>query len=698
MGILGFTVITTLPSWLFIFCLLIGAFLTIILYYKNKNNNFSKKYLFLLSILRFLYTTLIAFLLMAPLFKTTYKRLEKPIIIFAQDNSASVIANKDSTYYKEKYKKEILNLKEKFSSDYNFQFFNFSDKILTNDTINYSGKQTDISQMLSDLMTIYANRNVGALILATDGIYNKGLNPLYAAEKFPFPIYTIALGDTTIYKDIIVSRVNYNRIAYLGNNFPIEIIVTAYKCKGINTNVKIYHNKELLFSKSIVPLSNNYSENITAMLEAKETGVQRYRIVVEQVEGEKTTQNNVQEIYVKVLDSRSKILILGATPHPDIAAIKQAIDNNFNYEAETYILDDFNKPVENYSVIILHQIPWIKNSALQIIEKINKASIPVLYILGPQTNLLAFNNLKAGLTINVSSGGYNESVPFLDSKFALFTIDEQTKRLFSELPPLICHFGNYKIMNSATVMLYQKIGKIVTDQPLILFNELPGLRNGVITGTGIWRWRIMNYAKLNNHNAFNELINKILQYLSVKDDRSNFRLICKNNYLENESIIFNAEVYNDAFELVNEPDVELVITNSENKSFNFVLGKTSNTYFLNAGFFPAGEYNYMGKVKVGDKIYSAKGGFTVSKLNVEYINTVADHSLLYNLANRHNGKMLYPSEMLNIYDIIKSKEEIKTISYIEKKYSDVINLFWVLVIIIILMSSEWFIRKFMGSY
>ena len=60
--------------------------------------------------------------------------------------------------------------------------------------------------------------------------------------------------------------------------------------------------------------------------------------------------------------------------------------------------------------------------------------------------------------------------------------------------------------------------------------------------------------------------------------------------------------------------------------------------------------------------------------------------------------MLYPSEMLNIYDIIKSKEEIKTISYIEKKYSDVINLFWVLVIIIILMSSEWFIRKFMGSY
>ncbi len=40
--------------------------------------------------------------------------------------------------------------------------------------------------------------NLGAVVLAGDGIYNQGVEPLFAASGLSVPIYTIALGDTVL--------------------------------------------------------------------------------------------------------------------------------------------------------------------------------------------------------------------------------------------------------------------------------------------------------------------------------------------------------------------------------------------------------------------------------------------------------------------------------------------------------------------
>ena len=50
--------------------------------------------------------------------------------------------------------------------------------------------------------------------------YNSGSNPWYANYPFNVPLYTICLGDTITKKDLELSSVSYNEIAYLGNSFP----------------------------------------------------------------------------------------------------------------------------------------------------------------------------------------------------------------------------------------------------------------------------------------------------------------------------------------------------------------------------------------------------------------------------------------------------------------------------------------------
>jgi hypothetical protein len=158
-----------------------------------------------------------------------------------------------------------------------------------------------------------------------------------------------------------------------------------------------------------------------------------------------------------------------------------------------------------------------------------------------------------------------------------------------------------------------------------------------------------------------------------------------------------AEVYNESYELINEPEVNITITNSDNKKFPFTFSKTSNANRLNSGMMPVGEYKYEAKVKIGDKMYTQQGSFSVSALQVELTNTVADHQMLYSLAKKHGGEMVYPNQLDKLVSELNKREDIKSVSYSEKKLTDLINVKWIFFLVLFLLSFEWFIRKRNGS-
>ncbi len=690
------SLITEYPLWFVIFCIALGALYAMFLYYRDKHE-FSKVLKATMFVLRFLSVSIIAFLLLSPLLKTNLRTVEKPLIIVAQDNSQSVIFGNDSVYYKN-YPEELGKIADAFGKDYEIKPYSFGEKVTEGFDPSFNARETNMAILFDELQTLYSNRNVGALILASDGIFNKGVNPLYASEKIKFPVYTIALGDTLLNKDLILFKVNYNRIAYLGNEFPVEVVIHANQLNGGKCLLTISNKSGTLLRKEIEINNDAFSETVLLHLEAKNTGIQRFNVSLAPVEEEISTVNNSQNIFIDILDARQKILILAQAPHPDISAIKQAIESNYNYEVEDYIVGDFNKSFGEYNLVIMHQIPSARYKSGHFINQLSEKNLPVLYILGSKTNLNDFNNLKTGLIIKRKKRSYNESTPYYNKDFALFTISEPTLEVVKEFPPLLSPFGEYKTNNALNVLFWQTIGNVETDLPLLAFLQTLDSKQGVIVGTGLWRWRMTDFAKNNDHNGFNELISKMVQYLSVKVDKSFFRIIGENNFYENENVEFDAELYNDSYELINSPEVSLDIINSDEKNFPFTLSKTANAYHLDAGSFPVGNYIYKAKVKVGSKIYQQNGSFTVSAVNIESINTVADHNLLYKLANRHDGMMFYPSDVDALIETIKSREDIKSVSYHQKRYNELVNLYWIMILLIILIGGEWFLRKYNGAY
>lgn len=687
------------PLWMYGLCLLMGVLYAFVLYGREKRFSEAKSWVRkILPVLRFLAVTLIAFFLLDPYLKFITRKIEKPILIFAQDNSESVALGKDSAYYRNEYKNAVYEFISLLSDKFDTNTYSFGDKIRYGLRFDFSDKETDIASLFDEIETRFSNRNVGAVIIASDGLYNKGRNPIYSSDRNQFPVFTVALGDTTVKKDLVLSKVLHNRIAYLGNKFPIELQVMARQLNGKNFTCTVWKNKDLLFSQPMYVIGNNFSVSIPVQLEAKDSGLQRYTVKLSEIEGEANHLNNVKDIYIDVLDSRQKILILADAPHPDVSAIKNAIEQNENYEVSSFLADGFSSSCAGYSLIIFHQLPSQKNNIQKFIADAERLQIPLLFVIGKQTLLSAFNNIQQALIISASGGKINDATPLFSKDFSLFTVSDDLKKISLQFAPLQVPFGNYKIETSSSVLFYQQIGMVETQQPLLLFAQSGERKTGVICGEGIWRWRLYDFFQNKNHNRFNELINKTVQYLSAKMNKSFFRVISKNSFYENEPVEFDAEVYNESYELINEPEVTLEIINAEQKKFRFVFSKTSNAYRLNAGVFPPGNYRYEAKVKVGSKIYAEKGDFSVTDLQIEATNTVADHQLLYSLAKKNGGEMFYLNEFIKLAEFLNGKKDIFPVSRSEKKFSDLVNLRWLFFLLLFLLSLEWFIRKINGSY
>ena len=675
-------------------CLALGIAYAFVLY--GSSNNLNKALKNLLFGLRAIIITLIAFLLFAPLIRTIDRTIEKPLILIAQDNSSSILISKTADFNQQRYVEQIRELVKDLSSDYEVRTFNFDSKVKNGLDLKFEGPLTDISSLFKLIEDQFANRNVGALILGSDGIYNRGANPQYESKNLQAPIYTIALGDTIAKRDLVIANVNYNAISYLDNDFQIEISLEAYQAKGSSSILSVSSSAGIVYSKPVSINSDEFRQNIILTLPADRKGIQKYSIRLAAVTRELSTVNNSQTIFVEVIDGKQKVLILANSPHPDITALKQSIESNKNYSVKVKMAADIQKQdIQEAGLIILHQLPSLTNNARDIL--IQGADKPLLYILGSQSSIPAFVSSQSVLGIT-SSGVMQEVTAVLKSDFYAFTLSDPNKLKISNFGPLLSPFGNYGLKGSGTVLISQQIGKLATERPLLIFGEDNQRRIGVLTGEGLWKWRLEDFQENANHEASDELIQKTVQYLSTREDKRKFRVYTpKNAFDENEQVVLNAELYNDAFELVNTPDVNISLKSKSGKQFSFIFSRTSNSYLLNAGILPTGEYNYKAKTELGKVSYQAEGQFIVTGQQTEFKRSLANHQLLFAMAEQNGGKMLFPDQLKDLPGMIRANETVKTVSYEDRKYEELINIKFIFFLIVALLSIEWFSRKRNGE-
>ena len=537
---------------------------------------------------------------------------------------------------------------------------------------------------------------------SSDGLFNEGKNPVYGSKNLKAPIYGVLLGDTTIQKDVRIENIYYNEIVYLGDRFQIQVDVQADACLNDQTSLQVYQidgdNRNRLDQAPIVINRDPVYQSRNFILEANKPGIQHFRLAVNPVNGEESTANNYKDIYVDVLDARQNILVLASTPHPDLAAIRQGLEKNKNYQVTTKI---FGEPVQvqDYDLVIFHELPAPGKSIAPILQTLNDRKINRWFILGADTDINAFNQSQNAVSISTQIRNTDEVTGVLTNGFGLFTLSDNLKQFLVEMPPLQSPFGEYTTRAGSTVLMEQVISKVETTYPLWLFHADEDIKTGVLAAEGIWKWRLYDYLNHQDHQLIDELIDKTVQYLALQEDKRQFRVyLPKKIFRENEEVRMDAELYNESYELINDPDAFISIFNAKGEEFRFTMDRRNQQYTLQAGFFPEGNYTYRASTTYQNENLTFTGSFSIQPVQLEMYNLTADRSVLEALARNRNGTVILTSTLNSLADQIRARQDVKPVAYAQSVTQPLLMIKWLFFILFFLAALEWFLRRFWGGY
>ncbi|HEY0979053.1 MAG TPA: hypothetical protein VGE21_16400 [Flavobacteriales bacterium] len=650
----------------------------------------------LLAICRTLVVALLAFFLLEPLVRVLVREVRRPVIVLAHDGSSSLLAAGDTAALRGRYAKALQGLAEQLGNAYEVRAFTYSDGLAEGLSFAQGGARTDIDQVFRVVQDRFAGPDLGAVIIDGDGIYNRGRDPLMAAEKLGVPVFTIALGDTTVRSDLLVRDVEHNRITYLGNAFPVRVRVQAHHLRGKATRVSILREGREVAGADVTVNADPFLTEVPLLVKAEAPGVQRYTVSVRTMPGEAVVANNQRGFTIEVLDDRRKVLLLAEAPHPDIAAIRAALDALEGYSTEVAYAQGYSGKVEDHDLVVLHQLPSSRVDGKALLQRIAARGIPTWTVLGLRS---ALNELEgAAVEVRDPQRTSIEAQGIVPPDLALFTLDAEDVRSYERFPPLQVPYGSYALARGAVSLMDQRVGMVPTKYPLMAVTTHGEQRHAITCGEGLWRWRLAD-RRMNGTTAhFDKLVQRITQYLSVERDKERFRVTHAPTFAQGDPVLIDAELYNVSYEPVNTPEATLRLTDAEGRELAYAFSRLGTGYRLDAGTLPAGRYTWKAETTLDGERLTAPGDLVVDPLVVEQLSTVADHGLWSELAARTEGLSVPADSLDRLAATIAERRSIVPRSYAHAGFSDLIGLRWIFFLLLGLLTLEWTLRRRSGSY
>ncbi|WP_299133557.1 VWA domain-containing protein [uncultured Tenacibaculum sp.] len=659
-----------------VLCSLVIAFFQY--FFKEKKQ---PKIVIALFILKALSLFLIGLLLINPKIDIVATQNIKPKLSVLIDNSLS------TRFFKEEKKvKEILNIivnNKELNKKYQISNFSFGNSIKVLDSLSFSETSTNISEAINSVDELVKN-NKKATILITDGNQTSGNDYEFLMPKDK--VFPIVLGDTTQYQDVQITQLNVNKYSYIKNKFPVEAFL-LYEGKGAVSSVfTLSHNGKKIYSERIKLSSENPSKTITVNLTSKEKGLQYYQASITKLKKEKNTKNNYKSFSVEVIDEQTKVLLLSSIMHPDLGAIKKAIESNKQRKVTIEVIGNKQLNLKEYQFYVFYQPNFYFR---RIFEEV---SSNFLVITGTKTDWNLINSLNLGVKKNAINQFENYGAIYNDS-FLTFMQDDIG---FEEFPPLRDKFGKLRLSNETQILLYQKLNGINLTEPLITSLEKNDVKYAFIFGEGIWKWRSASYLKDKTFENFDTFISNIAQYLASNKKRKRLEVTSKSIYPANAIIQISAFYVDRNYKFDNRASLQLKITNSKTKEVKVLpFSLTNNAYQVSVEGLLAGDYMY--QVSVENQNINKYGRFKISAYQIEEQFTNANSNKLQKLAKNSNGKLVYSNQVESlISNLLADKDYFTTQKSITTQKS-LIDWKWILVLIASLLSIEWFVRKYYGK-
>lgn len=600
------------------------------------------------------------------------------------DNSSSItFFKKDSLVHA-----ILQNFKthKKLNKRFDINYYSFGNLFQQSDSFSFDENQTDISMPLERISKIQKNAS-NAIVLLSDG--NQTIGNDYQYTSLKDPVFPIVIGDTTEYQDVKIAQINVNRYSFINNQFPVESILQYEGTQTIKLRYSLENNGKIIFSKRINFSEKNNSHILKTFIKATKEGTNFFTSKVEYLENEKNIVNNSKNFSVEVIDKQSEVLLISSFYHPDLGALKKAIESDKQRKVTIKIVDNKNIQLNKYQLVVLYQP---NNKFNIIIDQLNSSKSSFMLITGSKTDWLFLNNKSLGINKKNINQLENYSARFYNG----FLNFSQKNIGFENFPPMIDYYGETTVSIPHQTLLYQSINGFSSQNPLLATANHNNQKKVFLFGEGIWKWRSSSFLKNNSFQYFDEFIGNLVQYASNKKIRNRLDLDITPYYNANSSIQIGAFYVDENYQFDDRATLLFTIKNKDSKNkkiFPFSLSGTS--YQLELTSLEAGEYEYT--IEVDGQNISKKGTFKVKEFLVEEQFTNANSSKLELLAQKTTGKLYFEDKHRLVINDLVTDNRFSTIQKSKKSIDKLVNWQWIMLLIIGLLSLEWFIRKYIGK-
>ncbi len=684
-------------------------------YYKRTIPDVSATKKTILRILRFLSLAFLFLILFEPVIYTTYNDIipPKPIVII--DNSASINLEDDNS-------KKIIDFisKNSFDSE-NIYYFDDNTYTAKDKKYEFEGQYTDISSAFEKVKDIEADQNISSIVLVTDGSFNKGINPEYAIENLNIPVVSIGVGEKSYFKDIIAKSMLSNDIAYINNDIPL---LAKYSSSGIDTDslsVSLLVNNKIVQTKSVLNPSDVSDAYVEFIYRDSIPGRKKITFIIDSVAGESNTQNNTYSDYIQLLDNKKRVGIFASSPNPDVSFLHQFLVTTKQYDVESYIKKDasswYNKPTKTklskIDIFVLVDFPSnvIENDVIDNISSELSKDKSVLFIAGKHVSKSKMQKLEKHLPFTMVSDSRNEffaSVLFSEdaisnSIFKTQSIDQAT--FLDDLPPLFKTESFYKAKPDASVYSTFAVNNMEIEEPTIMSKSTGLSRSWAFLSYGLYRWKMINAGlSLNEeedtqYSFYNSMFDNVFKWLSITDRKQKFIFETdKNIYQSNENISFSAQLYDDKYDPIDDYLVKATIKSANFEKEVILKNITNGRYNAEVAGIPTGDFSIEARALTPkEELYASHNtSFTVESMQVENRHYGLKEELLKNISSSTGGKYLHIDNSDSLSEILSNelKGADKQISITDE--INIWNSTYLMIIVILLLSVEWFLRKRFG--
>jgi len=615
------------------------------------------------------------------------------------------------------------------------------------------GDSTRLVESLEAVAERLSGQDMAALVVLSDGADNGVLASVPAGGRLPAdvaerlqalgaPVHTVATGDTDAFIDVAVRHVAAQSYAFVQTPVRFEATVRGVGLGGRAVRVTLEQGGHPVQTRTL-PLESSGAVEVGFDVTPDRVGRFVYAVVVEAVPGEAVLENNRREVVVRVIRDKLRVLQVAGRPSWDERFLRKVLKRNANVDLISFFIlrtgasqqrapnhelslipfptrELFEEQLDRFDAVILQDFdyrPYQMRQHLPRIAGFVERGGALLMTGGSQsfsaggyhgTRVAGLLPVEIGPQALVDSAVSTDPFPPRLTEAGrrhpvtrLSPDPVENERIWRTLPPLE-GVNLVRGLRPGAVTLVEHPFLTLPDgsnHPVVVAGEAgKGRVLAVLTDSG-WRWALPAAARGGDPRHHQRFWNNALRWLLKDPEWKRIEVqTAEDSYLPGETVGVQVTVVNRSYEPAADASVSLSLqpaggASGDEKPLASGKSDSEGRFVVEVPAPGPGAWAVVGKVLDGGEVEEDSAVFLVRGTHPELEDAAVREDLLEAIANATGGTFTRLDD-LGLADLERRPPRVVRVD--RRRTIDLWNTPWGLLLAVILLGAEWWLRRRQG--